>query len=68
MGLTWATSPPFHVYSRTWDCYPGRGRTPEKLGDVSKVKKEDPATCPLLLPNRPITDGPITVVLRVPEI
>jgi hypothetical protein len=28
------------VYSRTWDCYPGRGRTPEKLGDVSKVKKE----------------------------
>jgi hypothetical protein len=38
---TWATSPPFHVYSRTWDCYPGRGRTPEKLGDVSKVKKEE---------------------------
>jgi hypothetical protein len=38
---TWATSPPFHVYSRTWDCYPGQGRTPEKLGDVSKVKKEE---------------------------
>jgi hypothetical protein len=33
-----ATSPPFHVYSRTWDWYPGRGRRPEKLGDV---KKED---------------------------
>jgi hypothetical protein len=29
------------VYSRTWDWYPGRGRTPEKLGDVSDVKKED---------------------------
>jgi hypothetical protein len=27
------------VYSRTWDWYPGRGRTPEKLGDVSDVKK-----------------------------
>jgi hypothetical protein len=40
-GATWATSPPFHVYSRTWDWYPGRGRTPEKLGDVCDVKKED---------------------------
>jgi hypothetical protein len=28
------------VYSRTWDWYPGRDRTPEKLGDVSDVKKE----------------------------
>jgi hypothetical protein len=30
------------VYSRTWDWYPGGGRTPEKLCDVSDVKKEDP--------------------------
>jgi hypothetical protein len=29
------------VYSRTWDWYTGRGRTPEKLGDVSDVKRED---------------------------
>jgi hypothetical protein len=40
-GATWATSHPFHVYSRTWDWYPGRGRTPEKRGDVSDLKKED---------------------------
>jgi hypothetical protein len=28
------------VFSRTWDWYPGRGRTPEKLGDVSDVKED----------------------------
>jgi hypothetical protein len=49
-SATWATSPPFHLYSCTWDWYPGRGRTPEKRGDVSDVKR-GPATCPLLLPN-----------------
>jgi hypothetical protein len=41
MGRDRGTSPPFHVYSSTWDWYPGRGRTPEKLCDVSDVKKED---------------------------
>jgi hypothetical protein len=29
------------VYSRTWDWYPGVGRTTEKLSDVGDVKKED---------------------------
>jgi hypothetical protein len=33
-SATWATSPPFHVYSRTWDWYPGRGRTPGVLSRV----------------------------------
>jgi hypothetical protein len=39
MSGTWETSPPFHMYSRTWDWYPGRGRTPEKRGDVRDVKR-----------------------------